>query len=155
MNFIKNLKSFIMLVKVNNHSFSGPWNGLVREILNDLDQNPVSGRLKNSVPSANIYETDAAFHVELAVPGRNKSDFNMKVENSLLTLSCNKKAAEDLPERKAILCEFKSENFTRSFSINDKIDANGISAHYENGLLKVSLPKKHALKSETRQIAIQ
>ena len=144
-----------MLLKVNNHAISGHWNGLVKEILSDLDQNPVTVKLKTTVPAVNIFETDAAYQLEMAVPGRSKADFVMKVENNLLTLSYQKKSAEELPERKAIICEFKTENFSRSFSINEKIDANGISAHYENGLLKVILPKKTEERPEIRQITIQ
>jgi len=51
--------------------------------------------------------------------------------------------------------EFKTGDFSRSFSLNDKVDAEGIAARYEDGLLKVLLPKKAPLKPEVQQIAVQ
>ena len=51
--------------------------------------------------------------------------------------------------------EFSFKGFTRSFNLDDRIDANGIQAKYENGVLKLLLPKKEQVKESTRQISIQ
>ena len=88
-------------------------------------------------------------------PGRNKEDFKINAENGLLTVSYDKKEETKPEDVKNIRSEFSLQGFKRSFSLDDKIDVTGIQAKYENGLLKVLLPKKEAVKESAKQITIQ
>jgi HSP20 family protein len=106
------------------------------------------------VPAANINETKDAYHVELNVPGRNKEDFSINVENGLLTIGYEKKASTETQEFKTIRREFSFRSFKRSFSLDDKINAAGIQAKYENGILQILLPKKDEVKAAPTQIAV-
>ncbi len=108
-----------------------------------------------NVPPANIHETREGYHVELSVPGRNKEDFKINQEKGLLTISFEKKAETENTEYKTIRKEFTYNSFKRSFSLDEKIDTTGIQAKYENGVLKVYLPKKEEVVAAPQKIAIQ
>src|SRR5688572_24012149 len=92
-------------------------------------------------PAANIYETQQAYFLELNVPGRTKEDFKINLEKDLLTISFENKV-QDRADMKLLRREFSFNNFKRSFTVTDNVDTSGISAKYENGLLKIELPKK-------------
>jgi HSP20 family protein len=140
------------LVKVNNRPFSN----LFSDLLNEF---PVAARSFGqelfAFPQTNIHETSDAYHLELNAPGRSKEDFKIQVEQGLLTISFEKKEETAQPEDyKTIRREFEFKSFKRSFSVDDKIDVEGIQAKYENGVLKLLLPKKEESKQSARQITI-
>lgn len=108
----------------------------------------------SSVP-ANIHETKEGYHVELSAPGRNKEDFKVNLENGLLTISFEKKEETENADYKTIRKEFTHRSFKRSFSLDEKINTAGIQAKYENGILKVYLPKKEEVVVNPQQINIQ
>lgn len=107
-----------------------------------------------SVPPVNIHETTDGYHLELNAPGRNKEDFKVSVENGLLSISFEKKEEAEQKDYKTIRREFAYKSFKRSFSIDDNINADGIQAKYENGVLKLYLPKKEEVKQSPKQINI-
>ena len=104
---------------------------------------------------ANIVETADGYHLELNAAGRNKEDFKVAVENGLLTISSEQKEEARSADLKQIRKEFALNPFKRSFSLDEKIDAANIQAKYENGLLKLYLPKKEAVKAQPQTITIQ
>lgn len=114
----------------------------------------------NSIPSGyptasvNIHETTDAFHLELNAPGRKKEDFSIHVDKGLLTISYEKKESNEEKNYKTIRKEFTYKSFKRSFSIDDAINADAIQARYENGVLKLLLPKKEEIKNAPKQISI-
>jgi len=103
---------------------------------------------------ANIHETKDGYHVELSAPGRNKEDFKINLDNGLLTISFEKKEEAENKEYKTIRKEFSFRSFKRSFNLDDKINTGGIQAKYENGVLKLYLPKKEEAAVAPQQIAI-
>ncbi|MEO8174929.1 MAG: Hsp20/alpha crystallin family protein [Sediminibacterium sp.] len=107
----------------------------------------------SSIP-ANIHETKDGFHVELSAPGRNKEDFKINLDNGLLTISFEKKEETENKEYKTIRKEFSFRSFKRSFNLDDKINTAGIQAKYENGVLKLYLPKKEEVAVAPQQITI-
>ena len=106
-------------------------------------------------PAANITESADAFHIDLNVPGRKKEDFQVQVELGLLTIRYEKKEEKTEKVNKTIRREFTFNSFKRSFTLDEQIDANGIQARYENGLLEIVLPKKEAVQPVTNRIVIQ
>ncbi len=106
-------------------------------------------------PPVNIHETKEAYHVELSVPGRVKEDFKINVDNGLLTVSYEKKEETKQEDYKTVKREFTYRSFKRSFNVDDNVDANNIQAKYENGLLKLFVPKKEQEKANSRQITIE
>jgi HSP20 family protein len=141
------------LVKVNNHR---PFGNLFNDLLSEF---PVAARSFGqelfAFPQANIHETPDAYHLELNAPGRSKEDFKIQVEQGLLTISFEKKEENtSSDDYKTIRREFDYRSFKRSFSVDDKINVDGIQAKYENGVLKLLLPKKEESKPSTKQINI-
>lgn len=112
-----------------------------------------------SRPGVNILEEDDAFVVELAAPGLNKSDFDIKVDKDQLivkvtneTDSTKEETEESSKYRRR---EFNYSSFTRSFHLPETINTDTIDAAYESGVLKISLAKKEEAKEkEPRSIAI-
>jgi HSP20 family protein len=112
-----------------------------------------ANRFSTSNVPVNIHEDAQGYHLEVNAPGRNKEDFFIKLEQNLLVIGSEVKEAEKT-EYKIIRREFKANNFKRSFTLDNKIDAEGIQAKYDNGILKVFLPKKEEVKNAPKQIII-
>lgn len=140
------------LVKFNNNVLPKTFNSLFEDFLTDA---PSSWAKSASLPPVNIYETKDGYHLELSAPGRNKEDFQVSLEKGLLTISFDKKEEVKNEELKAIRKEFGHAAFKRTFTVDDKIDAERIEAKYENGILKFYLPKKEEVKQSPKQISIQ
>jgi len=91
--------------------------------------------------------------LEVVAPGMKKEDFEISLENNMLTISASKEETKNEQE-KQILKEYKFQSFKRSFTLDEKINAESISAQYVNGILTLNLPKKEEVKPATKQITI-
>lgn len=107
----------------------------------------------NCRPATNIIEEDDKFVLELAVPGLKKENFNINLDDKLLTVYSDvegKEGEEKTYNRK----EFAYDNFSRSFTIPKSVDNEKIGADYDNGILRITLPKKPEEAKIKKQIAI-
>jgi HSP20 family protein len=129
-------------------------NNFFDEFFNEL---PAFGKTVNNLfsPAVNIVETSDAYHLELNAPGRNKEDFQISVDKGLLTISYEKKEEAKNEDAKVVRREFSFQSFKRSFTVDEKINAEAIQAKYENGLLKLLLPKKAEQQQPVKTINIQ
>lgn len=93
-------------------------------------------------PSANISETEKDFKIELAAPGFKKDDLKIDLENEVLTVSAENKNETQESTKKYTRKEFSFNSFSRSFQLPKSADITRIHAKYENGLLKLDIPKK-------------
>jgi HSP20 family protein len=109
---------------------------------------------KAKLPAVNVKETDKSYDIEVAVPGMKKEDFNIAVENKVLTISADLKEEKEEKDDKYTRREFVSTSFKRSFSLPENVDENNIQAHYENGILKVTVPKVQEQKPEKKTISL-
>ena len=144
------------LVKTNN-PFGRSFDGLMNELFNELPSTlgkTVRQEIFGFTP-VNIVEKNDHYHLQVAAPGFDKGDFNIKLEGETLTISAEKKEETKSETDKVIRKEFSSKTFKRSFTLDEKIDAVNISAKYENGVLHVGLPKKEEVKAVTKEINIQ
>ncbi len=143
------------LVKRNNESYSALpsiWdNFLNRDIFNWGSNFANSG---NSVPSVNIKETPESFEVVLAAPGMEKKDFKVELDGNTLSISSEKQSHhEDKDGESYTRKEFSFQSFYRSFHLpKDVVDADKIKAGYENGLLRLSIPKKEEAKQKPARL---
>lgn len=130
-------------------------NNLFDELFNNIPANWGTG-ISNQVgnPKVNIHETADGYHLELIAAGRNKEDFKINLDKDLLTISFEKKEAVENKDYKTIRKEFTLNSFKRSFSLDEKIQADGIQAKYENGILKLYLPKKEQITQAPKEITI-
>lgn len=139
-------------LKFNNNALAKRSN-FISEFFNSPSLWP-SDFVPSSVPAANIYETPESYVLELNAPGRNKEDFQVSIDKDILTVSYEKNEEKVSEERSVVRREYSFNSFKRTFSLDEKIDAEKINARYENGVLKIELPKKEHLKAEPRQISI-
>lgn len=145
------------LVKFNNRPLAKSIDNLFDELIGNFPAT-WNSELKNlslNSPAVNIHETDDAYHLELNAPGRNKEDFSINVEQGVLTIGFEKKEENKTEGYKTLRREFSYQSFKRSFSIDENIDSENIQAKYENGVLKLFLPKKEQPKPSTKQINVQ
>lgn len=132
-----------------------PFNHLFDELLNSFPTTwGKDAQQAAAVVPVNIHETNEGYDVELNAPGRNKEDFKVNVENGLLTISYEKKENLEQKDYKTIRREFSFRSFKRSFTLDEKINADAIQARYENGVLKLYLPKKEEVKVSPKEITI-
>ncbi|HEX8313497.1 MAG TPA: Hsp20/alpha crystallin family protein [Segetibacter sp.] len=109
--------------------------------------------LRQATP-VNIRETEKEYLLDVVAPGLNKEDFKISLENNLLTVSVEKREETVNEGEKHIRREYGFQAFKRSFTLDEKINADGISAQYVNGVLTLNLPKKEEVKPATKQISI-
>jgi HSP20 family protein len=109
-----------------------------------------------TLPSVNIKESSEDFEVEVAAPGLTKNDFKIRLNNDLLTISSEKEIDKETNDGQSFTQrEFSYQSFNRSFSLPNTADSEKIAAKYENGILRITIPKKEEARPKpARQIAI-
>lgn len=117
--------------------FFKPWN--------EWFEGGLWGRTMN-IPAVNIMEQKDDFLVALAAPGLKKEDFKIDVEGNMLTISCEKEEKKEEKELKFTRKEYNFTSFERSFTLPDEVNKEKIEARYEEGVLKLFLPKKEEVK---------
>lgn len=106
------------------------------------------------VPSVNIKETDTSYSIEANAPGFKKEDFNIQVADGMLTISAEHKDEKTSTERGYVRKEFNYGSFSRSFNLSDLVNEENIAAKYENGILKLELPKNESKVKRLKQIKV-
>jgi HSP20 family protein len=99
-------------------------------------------RLGVTIPSVNIKETPREFLFEGAAPGLERKDFKVELDNQVLVISAEKEETKDEREDEFFRKEYSYNSFTRSFALPEKILEGKIDAKYENGVLRVTVPKE-------------
>lgn len=107
-----------------------------------------------SIPAVNIMETEDGFNVEVAAPGMTKEDFNIELDNDVLTISSEDKKENETSDKNGRYTrkEFSYSTFKRAFSLPDSVDSGKISASYNNGVLAIALPKKEEAKVQAKRL---
>lgn len=107
-----------------------------------------------SIPAVNIVERDDAFEVAVAAPGKLKEDFNIELDNDVLTISAEEKKESDTANNSGRFTrrEFSYSTFKRAFSLPEAINTAAINANYENGVLNIVLPKKEEAKVQAKRM---
>ncbi|MBT8263119.1 MAG: Hsp20/alpha crystallin family protein [Bacteroidia bacterium] len=109
-----------------------------------------------SIPAVNIQENLTNFVIELAVPGLEKENIAIEVEENVLKVSSevtSKTETEDT-DRKFTRKEFSYNNFSRSFTLPETVDVENIVASYKDGVLMVTIPKKEEQKALKKMVEI-
>ncbi len=101
-----------------------------------------------SLPAVNVSENVEGFHLELAAPGLQKEDFKIKIENNRLSISSEKEENTEETKDKYTRKEFSYSKFVRSFVLPQTVDSEKISANYQDGILKLEIPKKEEAKEK-------
>jgi len=128
--------------------FFKPWNEW-------FDNGGLLGRTIN-VPAVNITENKDEYQVSLAAPGLKKDDFNINVDGNMLTISSIKEDTKEEKDKRFTRKEYSYSSFSRSFTLPEEINKEKIEAKYEDGVLKISLPRKEeAKKTSAKHVAVK
>ena len=126
-------------------SYSNLFDDFFNTELGDWKRNNYSAT-NTTLPKVNIKEDDDKFVVEMAVPGIQKKDFHLELDQNFLTISSIKNKDGQTDDAKYSRREFAYHSFQRSFNLPDTADGEKINASYKNGILNVSIPKKEEAK---------
>jgi HSP20 family protein len=141
-----------MKTLVNTRNFPVFFDGLFGKELDDIFTPTFAGHF--NVPAVNIVDGDTGFRLEVAAPGLKKEDFKLNLENNLLTVSAKVENNTEETTEKYSRKEFNFSSFSRSFTLPNTIDVEQINATYNDGVLKVELPKKEEAKKLPRAIEV-
>jgi HSP20 family protein len=104
-------------------------------------------------PSVDIFETEGEIVVKAELPGLDRKDISLHLENNVLTLRGDRKFEKETKEENYHRIERSYGNFSRSFSIPATVDEEKIRADYKDGVLHIVLPKKEQAKPKQIKIA--
>lgn len=113
--------------------------GLLERYFNDsLYDNT---QVQNFIPEVDVLESDKTYELHLAVPGFDKSNFELAVDDKLLTVSGERKFEKKVSEKTFKSVQTRYGSFQRTFTLPENINVAKIEAHYNNGILEVIVPK--------------
>jgi HSP20 family protein len=106
-----------------------------------------------SLPAVNIVENEKDFRISVAAPGMKKEDFKIGIDGDVLTISAERE--ENIENEKYNRREFNYSSFSRSFTMPNEVMKEKIEAKYEDGVLKLMLPKNEGAKVAAKTIAVK
>jgi len=144
---------------IKRENYLPNWSNFFNDFLNRdwYDWSNQNFSLTNTtIPAVNIKETENEFEVDMAAPGMEKDDFRLELNNNVLTISSEKQSGSHSDKGKNITrSEFSYQSFSRSFTLPAIVETDGITAKYENGILRVNIPKKEEAKPKPmKQITV-
>ena len=108
---------------------------------------------KGAYPKVNVYEYDDKIGIVAEIPGLDKKNVSVEVEDQVLTISGDKHGF-DSDGGKCITRELKQSAFTRSFNLGEYLDGSNVSAKFKDGMLSISIPKKEPEQPKKHSIKI-
>jgi HSP20 family protein len=140
MSLIKRNESYPASLNFFNDFFNRDWMDWTTRNFSDTN---------TTLPSVNIIESEESYEVDMAAPGLEKKDFKIELNHGVLTISSQKKMENETKKgRQFTRKEYSYQAFNRSFSLPHIVESERISARYDNGILKVVIPKKEEAKSK-------
>ena len=119
-----------------------PWLSDMLDDLFNVDIFSDYPAVESSIPAVNIKETDKAYVIELAAPGLKKEDFEIELDNNVLTISYKKKEEKEEEDVTYTRREFYFTEFKRAFTLPETANLEKINAEYKDGILTVTIEKK-------------
>ncbi|WP_293169582.1 Hsp20/alpha crystallin family protein [Oceanithermus sp.] len=127
------------------------FNRLFEETLGDLGRGMTPSTY---VAPVDLYETDEALVLEMAVPGLSPEEIDISLEGNKLTVRGEHKPVEDQGVRRYYLQEIPHGTFVRSFTLPVEISAEEVKAEFKNGLLKLTMPKVETARAKRIPISV-
>lgn len=121
--------------RIQNNGRPGTW-------LDEMFEDLFSDSETRFFPGLNVSETDEAFEVSVELPGMSKEEFEISLEENVLTISGERKIRkEEGDDRKFHRVESRYGRFSRSLPLPNVVDREGVTANYDNGVLNIRIPK--------------
>jgi HSP20 family protein len=112
--------------------------------------------IKHQWPNVDIVEQNDTFEIHAELPGLDKNDIAIKIENGVLSISGEKKQEKKEKEKgKYYYYERSYGTFNRTFALPDNVDENAIEAQFKNGLLTLTLKKTEKAKPKTIEVKVE
>lgn len=110
-----------------------------------------------TMPSVNVKELDNGFEIHVAAPGIRKEDFKINLERNVLTISSEHKTENEEKDENGTFTrrEFNYSSFSRSFTLPEVAEPEKIEAAYEEGILKILVPKKEVTTQNVKTIEVK
>ena len=151
-------KLFIKPRHLNRDEFLTPFDKIFDELMNKTfptfqDEVGVSFN-QGAYPKVNVYEYDDKIGIIAEIPGLDKKDVTVDVEDGVLTISGDKHGFAESDGAKCITRELKQSSFKRSFNLGEHLDGDNVGASFKDGLLSISVPKKEPEKPKKNFVKI-
>ncbi len=121
------------------------------EVEKQVGVKPFSG---TAYPKVNVYEYDEKVGIIAEIPGLDKKDLKIDVEDGILIISGDKHGLFDEKEAKVLRRELKGSSFKRQFELGEQLDGDKIKASFKDGLLSVEIPKVEPTKPKKLSVKI-
>ena len=108
------------------------------DVVKQVGVKPYAG---SAYPKVNVYEYDDKVGIIAEIPGLNKKQLSVDVEDGVLTISGDKHSSFDNDGAKVLRRELKQSSFKRQFELGELLDGDNVSANFKDGILSVSIPK--------------
>jgi len=105
-------------------------------------------------PAVDVYEDEHQVTLKIEVPGIDEKDIDVRVENQTLTVHGERKIEKEEKEENFRRVERQYGSFTRTFTLPQTVDTENISATYDKGVLKITLPKKAEAKPKQIKVSV-
>jgi len=129
---------------------------LLNTLLDDFKSSNVDVFKGAFVPTVNTREGEDAYHIEVDLPGIEKEDIDIQIEDNTLTISGERKIKEEIKEENYYKIESSFGSFSRSFSLPEDIDIENIDAESVDGVLEITIPKLQSnIIDKVKKIAIK
>ena len=144
---------------IDREQFLTPFDKMFDQIINSqfpeiekqIGVKPFQG---TAYPKVNVYEYDDKVGVIAEIPGLDKKDLVIEVEDGKLTISGDKHGTFDVKGAKVIRRELKQSSFKRQFELGDLLDGDKIKANFKDGLLSIDIPKTEPQKPQKKVVKI-
>ena len=121
------------------------------EIEKQVGVKPFSG---TAYPKVNVYEYDDKVGIVAEIPGLDKKQLNVDVEEGVLTISGDKHGVWQEDGAKVLRRELKASSFKRSFTLGELLDGESIKANFKDGVLSIEIPKMEPAKPQKHSVKI-
>ena len=150
-------KLFVKPAHLNRDEFLTPFDKIFDQLMtkqfpNFQEETGVSFN-QGAYPKVNIYEYDDKIGIVAEIPGLDKKNVSVEVEDQVLIISGDKHGFDD-SGGKCITRELKQSAFTRSFNLGEYLDGTNVSAKFKDGMLSISIPKKEPEKPKKKIVKI-
>ena len=151
-------KIFVKPQHLNRDEFITPFDKIFDELMTKTfptfqDEVGVSFN-QGAYPKVNVYEYDDKIGIVAEIPGLDKKNVTVDVEDGVLTISGDKHGFTESDGAKCITRELKQSSFKRSFNLGEHLDGDDVSAEFKDGMLSISIPKMEPEKPKKKIVKI-
>ena len=121
------------------------------DVMRSVGVKPFQG---SAYPKVNVYEYEDKVGIVAEIPGLDKKQLSVEVEEGVLTISGDKHAIHEEDGATVLRRELKASSFNRSFELGEQLDGDNISANFKDGILSISVPKVEPEKPKRHTVKI-